>query len=76
MEWSNIWPALSAVAATVSIIYLMLRNLKADLKADLKELKSDLKGDIKSLQLDVRNLDVRISHIEGYLVGARDRTGS
>ncbi len=86
MEWSNIWPAASAVVATSSLVYLMLRNLKSDLNGKVGELgtrldKMDERLDkmdekLDEIRTDTRGLDVRISHIEGYLVGSRDKTGT
>ena len=57
------WIAIGTAVAALALVYTMLRNLRADIKADMTEIKSDLKEvkkDIGEMKVQIGKLETRV----------------
>ena len=69
MEWlKNNAVVVFIIVGLITYIEVRLSDLKADLKADIRELRSELKDDINGLQDDIGNLQSDIKEIRNLLV--------
>lgn len=65
MDYTNIIIALCSVIGTVFSITKILGKKFEKIEENFKEIR-----------LDIRQLDNRLSHLEGYLIGTSQKTGT
>ena len=75
MDWNMFWVAIGSIAAIVTLIYLMLRNFKTDMKErfdkiDVRFDKIDVRFDkideeLKEIRSDITDIKVQVGTLEG-----------
>lgn len=68
MDWNMFWVAIGSIAAIVTLIYLMLRNFKTDMKErfDKIDVRFDkIDEELKEIRSDITDIKVQVGTLEG-----------